>query len=326
MRRGCRLWLRGALPAELSSALGCIESEYAQTAEAAREGVLNDPVLLLVDQTRYSARSEVLDALAERCVVHVAGDGQLIAESIHQVRPHVLCFEYDYPDISGLSLLQETKVNHPSIPILMVTEQSSEALAIWAFRSRVWDYYSKPVSTQQLFYCIDTLHALSERRHAENARGIYMLPQSFPQEARVRCGVETHAVDKAVSFVERHLDEKIEQRSVAKLCGMDPYRFSRSFKRTHGVTFQEFVIRRRMTEAVRLLQHPGANVTDVCYAVGFNDLSYFTRTFRRYVGTTPSRYKRELERAHASLLHNVTVDTRSAQQSTAQPQKVASEG
>lgn len=58
---------------------------------------------------------------------------------------------------------------------------------------------------------------------------------------------------------------------------------------------------RRMTEAVRLLKNPSASVTDVCYTVGFRDLSYFTRTFRRYVGMTPSRYKTDLEALHTSL-------------------------
>jgi AraC-like DNA-binding protein len=82
---------------------------------------------------------------------------------------------------------------------------------------------------------------------------------------------------------------------------MTPFQFSRQFKQTYGMTFQEFLIRRRMTEAVRLLKNPSASVTDVCYTVGFRDLSYFARTFRRYVGMTPSRYKTDLEALHTSL-------------------------
>ena len=49
-------------------------------------------------------------------------------------------------------------------------------------------------------------------------------------------------------------------------------------------------MRFRILESCRLLQDPNSNVTDVAYAVGFNDASYFSRTFRRYIGMTPSNY------------------------------------
>ena len=49
-------------------------------------------------------------------------------------------------------------------------------------------------------------------------------------------------------------------------------------------------MRYRILESSRLLQDPNSNITDVAYAVGFNDASYFSRTFRRYIGMTPSNY------------------------------------
>ena len=67
------------------------------------------------------------------------------------------------------------------------------------------------------------------------------------------------------------------------------------------MTFQEYVVRRRMQEAMRLLKHPSAAVTDVCFAVGYTDLSYFTRTFRRYIGTSPSVYKNQLNNVRQEL-------------------------
>jgi AraC-like DNA-binding protein len=82
---------------------------------------------------------------------------------------------------------------------------------------------------------------------------------------------------------------------------MTSSQFSRVFKLTHGTTFQEYVLRRRISQAIRLLQNPSASVTDICYTVGFNDQSYFTRTFRRYIGTSPTTYRNNLKTAHASL-------------------------
>jgi AraC-like DNA-binding protein len=76
---------------------------------------------------------------------------------------------------------------------------------------------------------------------------------------------------------------------------MSPFRFSRSFRETYGITFQDYVVRYRILESCRLLKNPHANITDVAYAIGFNDASYFSRTFRRYVGISPSNYCAEFE-------------------------------
>ena len=83
---------------------------------------------------------------------------------------------------------------------------------------------------------------------------------------------------------------------------MSPFRFSRSFRETYGIKFQDYVVRYRILESCRLLKSPSTNVTDVAYAVGFNDASYFSRTFRRYVGMTPSYYCTEQRDGPDSLL------------------------
>jgi AraC-like DNA-binding protein len=76
---------------------------------------------------------------------------------------------------------------------------------------------------------------------------------------------------------------------------MSAFRFSRAFHETFGLTFQDYLLRYRILEACRLLRHPDANVTKVAYSVGFNDASYFSRAFRRFIGTSPSAYNAEFE-------------------------------
>jgi AraC-like DNA-binding protein len=62
------------------------------------------------------------------------------------------------------------------------------------------------------------------------------------------------------------------------------------------------VLRYRILEACRLLRNPNANVTKVAYSVGFNDASYFSRVFRRFIGVSPSSYSAEFEPDNASEL------------------------
>ena len=69
---------------------------------------------------------------------------------IRKTTPTFPCFEYDYPDTSGLSTLRQTSCQFPSIPIIMLTEQHSEALATWALRLHVWDYFVHPLNPWDL--------------------------------------------------------------------------------------------------------------------------------------------------------------------------------
>ena len=64
-------------------------------------------------------------------------------------------------------------------------------------------------------------------------------------------------------------------------------------KRRTGLTFSVYLNRLRIAEAARLLsQKSDANITEIAYAIGFNNTSYFNRLFKKQYGCTPSLYKR----------------------------------
>jgi AraC family transcriptional regulator len=72
---------------------------------------------------------------------------------------------------------------------------------------------------------------------------------------------------------------------------MSPFQFARVFRELVGIPPHQYLIRLRLSRARDLLQS-GMAVTDVCYAVGFNNLSHFVRSFHRAFGVAPSRLKK----------------------------------
>ena len=88
-----------------------------------------------------------------------------------------------------------------------------------------------------------------------------------------------------------HFDQKIALDHVAALCRLSPSQFCRVFRQEQGVSFGQYLLRYRIERACEGLAHPGARAKDVAYSVGFNDLSYFTRAFKREVGVCPSEYQ-----------------------------------
>jgi AraC-like DNA-binding protein len=266
---------------------------------------MDKPEILLINLNQRDTQSEVMRLFGRDCRLTCLSSTEDIPETIHGVVPQAICFEYDYPDIPRLAALQETKLAFPSLPIVMVTQQHSEDLAVWAFRSRVWDYFTKPLKVSEVLTCFRTIQALPRSQQQHAPRTFAIRECALPTDTRFQASSrsrDARVVNTAIASVERNLHNKISQSEVAESCGMSSSQFSRVFKQVHGTTFQEYVLRRRMSQAIRLLQNPSASITDVCYTVGFNDQSHFTRIFRRYTGTSPSTYRKNLKTAHASLL------------------------
>jgi AraC-like DNA-binding protein len=97
----------------------------------------------------------------------------------------------------------------------------------------------------------------------------------------------------AIHYVEKNFRGKIRNAHVAEICGMSVYHFSHEFTEAFSLTFQDFVIRYRVLQACQELRHPNIAVGNVAYSVGFNDPSYFSRVFRRYIGCSPSEFSEQ---------------------------------
>lgn len=257
---------------------------------------MNNPGLLWIDlRFQYSTASPLLN-LSEQWQVDLVNLVDEIFAKIEELTPRFLCFEFDYPDFQGLKALKNTKFKFPNLPILMLTEYHSENLSVWAFRTRVWDYLVKPVKIEDLSKRVGTLFKISEGRNGNDRRTTYMANGHIPIELRFCKQLQKNEVTlPAISFIEKNLAEKIRVQEVAKLCHLSPIPFSIFFKKERGLTFRAFLIQFRINKAKEMLRNPHASVTEVAFAVGFNDLSRFTHLFKRSVGTLPSQYRRKSE-------------------------------
>jgi transcriptional regulator GlxA family with amidase domain len=100
--------------------------------------------------------------------------------------------------------------------------------------------------------------------------------------------------------VQRHLDshetEPLKLKEVAALFHYDMYHLSRAFHRTTGYGFREYLVRRRVNLAARLLRDTTDNVTQISAACGFNSVPHFIRTFRQILGDTPLQYRKATQK------------------------------
>ncbi|TAE31050.1 MAG: AraC family transcriptional regulator [Cytophagales bacterium] len=102
---------------------------------------------------------------------------------------------------------------------------------------------------------------------------------------------EEQRLKRIYLFVEEQYARRIDIDEVASLSNLTPAAFCRYFKRMTGLTFTQFLNQYRINQAQNLLL-AGRNVTEACFASGFEGLSYFNKIFRRVVGENPLAFKK----------------------------------
>jgi AraC family transcriptional regulator len=100
-------------------------------------------------------------------------------------------------------------------------------------------------------------------------------------------------LNQVISYVETHLSQNIPLSCLAQIARMSKYHFSRSFKKSTGITPHQYILRRRVERAKQLLQQSPASVLDVALACGFAHPGHLSRHFKRLVGMTPKKFQQQ---------------------------------
>jgi AraC family transcriptional regulator len=133
--------------------------------------------------------------------------------------------------------------------------------------------------------CIATAIALAISRHAG----------AVPPDAKTGARLAPRQIRSVQAYVETHLHQQISLADLAGVAGLSSFHFLRSFKGSVGSTPAQYVMDRRMERARYLLRIGKLTITEIGLSVGFEDLSHFSRAFRRAFGVAPSVFRRDAQ-------------------------------
>src|SRR4051794_32412549 len=97
---------------------------------------------------------------------------------------------------------------------------------------------------------------------------------------------------RARDAMDRAYAQPLDVPALARIAHVSAAHFIRTFRATFGETPHRYLQRRRVERAMYLLVQTDETITEICYAVGFESLGTFSRTFRDIVGESPSDYRR----------------------------------
>jgi len=127
-----------------------------------------------------------------------------------------------------------------------------------------------------------------------NALAVYLLSR-YAVQRRVptlpKGGLPGYRLKRVLDYIGDNLAEDVSLSDLAELAGMSAHHFAELFKRSMGSTPHRYLLQQRIERAKIALRDPRCAVLDAAAVSGIPNPSHFARTFRRFVGVSPSRFQ-----------------------------------
>lgn len=276
------------LKADLAKERDGQEEKTTDAVPSAPSVPLNRCTILLIEDDN-DVREFLLSELESCFDLKVASDGKAGIAMAKELDVDLIVSDVMMPGMNGFELTKRLKNSFETshIPIILLTALSTDENVLEGTESGADAYITKPFSPQLLMARI--LQLLNQRE---------ILRQKFGKEPQeIRSAMLSNEQDSL--FVKR-LDSIVYSRlgeqdlSVDKVAGLlhlGRTIFYKKVRGTTGYTPNEYIRVIRLRKAAELLKEGEKNVSEVAYAVGFDNPYYFSKCFKEQFGMPPSQYR-----------------------------------
>ena len=188
---------------------------------------------------------------------------------------------------------------------ILVTKNDSTSKLIQTLKNQEADaYYHFPSTDTTIAQVVDSIFdstaSKGEGYQAVALGGIYQLVglifnKSYNKSNAPASGSQYRRITQlrtVLTFFDANYHRTLTLEEIAQCVDMSPKYFCRFFKEMTHRTPMDHLNYYRIERACQQLLTSDLSITEIAYSCGFNDLSYFIKTFKRYKGTTPKKYLR----------------------------------
>ena len=134
-------------------------------------------------------------------------------------------------------------------------------------------------------------------------------PLPPPRRSRTVSPLPEWRLRRVVAYIEANIAEPISLADLAAAAGMSRMYFASQFRAATGLRPHEYVLRKRIERAQDLLSCSAGALVEIALSVGFQTQAHFTTVFKKVVGVTPRRWRRQPRPLHEEWPSGVPVKT-----------------
>ena len=246
--------------------------------------------VLIVDDEKYvrmGIKSDTDWALIGCEVVGEASNGLEALEVAENTRPDLVVSDIRMPKMDGIELAEKLIEKYPNVKVIFLTAYNEFEYARQAVRIGVSDYLLKPFSDGELEGSIQRLLHLHPNAPASSSE---LEEQLIPLKKKEE--VSNRYVSAAIEYIEDHYpDSDFSLGALAESMSVSEGHISRLFKAETDISINNYLTKYRIKMAMDYLKDVQVKVYEVAEKVGYQDIAYFSNTFKKLVGKTPSDYQ-----------------------------------
>ena len=276
------------LKADLTKERDGQEEKTTDAVPSAPSAPLNRRTILLIEDDN-DVREFLLSELESCFDLKVASDGKAGIAMAKELDVDLIVSDVMMPGMNGFELTKRLKNSFETshIPIILLTALSTDENVLEGTESGADAYITKPFSPQLLMARI--LQLLNQREILRQKFG--KVSQEI-RSAMLRNEQDSLFVKRLDSIVYSRLGEQdLSVDKVAGLLHLGRTIFYKKVRGTTGYTPNEYIRVIRLRKAAELLKEGEKNVSEVAYAVGFDNPYYFSKCFKEQFGMPPSQYR-----------------------------------
>ncbi|OIN56680.1 hybrid sensor histidine kinase/response regulator [Arsenicibacter rosenii] len=280
-------------PDEALTELACAPSDT--TAQA---GAASEKILLIIDDNA-DIRTFLRSVFAGDYVIMEAEDGLQGLQKATEVTPDLVICDLMMPHLDGFGFCRilKTQVATSHIPVVMLTAKATVEDRIEGFGLGADDYLTKPFDATEIRVRVKNLIRQRERlaQYYQSHPGPLPVTVAEPVSEQLIL-TENNFLEQVQTLVDSNMaDSTFDVEQLSRQLNLSPRQLVRKLKTLTGQTTVEFIRNRRLERSAVLIRQGTLSVSEVAFAVGFESLSYFTRSFQEKYGVLPSAYTGDRE-------------------------------
>ncbi|MEM6800649.1 MAG: two-component regulator propeller domain-containing protein [Bacteroidota bacterium] len=244
---------------------------------------------VLIVEDNPDLRSYLERSLKKHFYVLLAVNGQEGYKLALEENPDLIVSDIMMPVLDGISMLQRIKSNEliSHIPIILLTARTSTVFEQKGLITGAEDYISKPFDLKLL---ISKIYSFLKNR--ERLMEFYRKQIFFEPVKENQLSPEEKLTHRSIQVVEAHLDDpEFNVQKLAQILSHSQSSLYRKIKQITDKSLVEFIRDIRLRKAAQLLNEDELSITQIAYAVGFNDVKYFRKHFKRLYQLNPSEFR-----------------------------------
>ncbi|MCF0072895.1 ATP-binding protein [Dyadobacter sp. CY261] len=245
-----------------------------------------DSILIVEDNPEL--RNYMAKQLESEFTVYTAADGTAGLDEAKRMMPGLIISDLMMPGLDGMELTSRVKSDERTshIPVILLTAKGGQESRIDGLKTGADDYLIKPFSMEELSVRVRNL-ILLRKRLADKYRERIRVHVTSSEEM----SIDDRFLLKAKEIVEANMEDvSFSVEKMSEEMSLSRTQLLRKLKALTGLAPNDFIRDLRLQKAAELIRQKADTITQIGYAVGFNDQSYFSKCFKKEFGETPTEY------------------------------------